>query len=703
MQKKILAASIAALFASNALGANVVLQNEFIKAGVNETTGTLGSGGNTPPGLQYDGTGSGTFSNAFDYLTPGSPFEGFTVRITDSTDTVISTRTNNNAGNQASIAGGAWVGVPTTSSAIWGAATPEYNIRHTYSLPSMQTFIDISTRIEALSAMPKLYFGRFIDPDTRTASGDTSSTDNVLGYGAIPARNVVFSEAIVSRAALGLYSAAPNVGAGIGGGTNSWTTNPAVYYAGFSPYTSSGATVNFGRGDHTIGIGFLTESVNPGDIITFKYAYIFGPNAFGAASGAVSGGAGGGTPGTAPGGGTLVDVGSATDSASAPPPVTPPVTPPAPTVVSTTTVNNVVVTENVVTSLPVITGSVARHTASENSKVQTIARNTTTAVTTPWLRTTVTTPVITDNYSDSTTVTTLGTATVNEELFNVVDVSEANDSFSGRIDQHDKLANLNRGINRGLNMDAFRRDGICLSTDKTRVNCDNGFRLYVNGGAANANIDDGYKADSKTFGVATDYNVKSNWRVGAQVNRVTTKMSGVDSLTQQDKTHYGLFSVYSFNGFTLVNNLGYTQDGVNSHRNIEGMFENAHSVSGRSTWVNNRLYGPRLLGVSPFVGFTVGRTERNAYVESGSIQSARSVEASKNNNNYSEAGLRLAQSFGKLTLHGEVSMASDSFRVAEVNATYSPMKDVGVSVGFGRQVSDTMSSNSLSLRAVLKF
>jgi hypothetical protein len=61
-----------------------VLQNEYIKAGVNETTGTLGSGGNTSPGLLYNNAGSSTWNTAYDYLTPGSPFEGFTVRIEDS-------------------------------------------------------------------------------------------------------------------------------------------------------------------------------------------------------------------------------------------------------------------------------------------------------------------------------------------------------------------------------------------------------------------------------------------------------------------------------------------------------------------------------------------------------------------------------------------------------------------------------------------
>ena len=49
--KRIVAALAVAFATSTALAANGVLQNEYIKAGVNELTGTLGSGGNTSPGL----------------------------------------------------------------------------------------------------------------------------------------------------------------------------------------------------------------------------------------------------------------------------------------------------------------------------------------------------------------------------------------------------------------------------------------------------------------------------------------------------------------------------------------------------------------------------------------------------------------------------------------------------------------------------
>ena len=229
MKKTILATLLATLLSTAALAQNVIIQNEYIQAGVNESTGTLGSGGNTNPGIQYDNAGTGTFNPAFDYLTPGSPYEGWAVRIDDVSGNKLHLYGNNNAGFQMdgnTTVSGAWVGTPTSASAVWLGSATEFDIKHTYSLPSLQKYIDITTRIDAKVAMPHLYFGRYIDPDAVAAAGDSSATDNVRGYGIIPKSNVVFSEATVSRYALGLYSAAPT---GVNTSIQGWTSDPKNY------------------------------------------------------------------------------------------------------------------------------------------------------------------------------------------------------------------------------------------------------------------------------------------------------------------------------------------------------------------------------------------------------------------------------------------------------------------------------------------
>ncbi len=420
MKKNAISVAIATAFAistSIANAQNIILQNEYVQAGVNQTTGTLGSGGNTNPGLQYDSTGSGTFNPAYDYLTPGSPFEGFTVKL-DGT-----MFRNNNAGNFVQIVGSGWTGTPSASSAVWaGSVAGQFNLQNTYSLPAGQQYIGISTRIEMLTAATDLYFSRYIDPDARAAAGDSSVTDNVRGYSGIPGTNVIFSEALSSRYALGIYSS--RVSGVNTGPSNAWSTDPEAYY--------SGGSYTVGQGDHTIGITFYSSGLSLGDIVTYDYAYIFGPNAFGAATTAI-------TSYDPTATFTVTDVGSATSAAS------------GPTITGTSTTNTVTTVEAINSSLPAITASVAHHDASRSGGVQTIARTTDTAVTTPWTRTISTTPVTTTTYSDGSTTTANGSTTTTTELFNVVSNSTSNDTFTGRADQAEQFDSINMGLYRILN------------------------------------------------------------------------------------------------------------------------------------------------------------------------------------------------------------------------------------------------------------
>lgn len=682
MKKTIISGLLTALLSTSALAGNAVLQNEYIKAGVNESTGTLGSGGNTSPGLLYDNTGSSTWNTAYDYLTPGSPYEGWAVRIDNADGTRFRLYGNNNAGFQMdgnTTVSGAWVGSTSASSAVWAGSATEFDIRHTYSLPSLQKYLDITTRLDAKTAMPHLYFGRYIDPDAVAAPGDSSATDNVRGYGVIPATNVVFSEATVSRYALGLYSAqVGNVNTSIQG----WTSDPKNYYTGPGNY-------NVGNGDDTIGIGFYAANVAVGDILTWNYAYIFGPSAFAAASYAITGGAGGGTAGTSSFG-TLTDVGSATDAASGGGS-----TPSAPTITGTSTATITVSdTTALNTSLPVITASLAHHEASEGSGKQTIARETTTNVTTPYTRSVVTLVRTTNTWSDSTTTTSDSATTTANTLVNDVQTSVANESFSGRIDQMSELNNLNKQLDRSLNMDAFRQDG--RSKDD--------ITMYINASGSRASMSNGYAAKNQIYGLAIEKNIDTDWRVGAQYNRVNTTLNGVDSTTGQDKNHIGLYSVYDLEGFKIVNNLGYADNTVKSNRTIQGIdFNNSHSTKGNDLWLNNRVYSPDLEGFRPFVGVTVGKSTVNGYQEAGSIQSARTVAGTTNNYTYGEGGVRYEKAVDDFRLAGEVGQTTDKITTGTVSVGYAPNKDSLVSVMFANQQGQGINNNTVSLRGIIRF
>ena len=683
MKKNLIAAIVAAMLSTSAIAGNEILVNEYIKAGVNESTGTLGSGGNTSPGLLYDSTGTGTFNTSYDYLTPGTPFEGFSVKGLDSSNTVLFSTSNNNASYMStSPLTGAWIGTPTASSAVWeSTSNSNFNLRNTYSLPSGIQYIDISTRIEAKVAIDHLYFARFIDPDARAATGDSSATDNVRGYGIIPKTNVVFSEALSSRYALGLYSIAPTgVNTSI---SPTWSKEAKDYYD-----NTSGHDVV--RGDYTIGIGFYSAGLAVGDIVTYQYAYIFGPSAFGAATTAIAGGAGGGTAGTSSFG-TLVDVGSATDSAS---------TSTAPTVTSTSTAT-ITVSDTTAASvtLPVITASLAHHTPSETATVQTVARQTTTNVTTPMERTLITKVRTTTNYSDGTSTVSDSANTTAVTVSNSVATSVTDESFSGRIDQQNQLSDLNMGINQSLNMNPFRMD--VYKTDEGN--------FFLRGGGLQTAMGNGYSARSDLVNVGGDKQIDPNWRLGAQYSRVNTKMPGSDSYTSQNKEAVGVYSIYTTDDDVIISsNVGYAKNNINSTRTVENVFNNSSNTKGTDMWISNRVYAPTIkeetnADVRPFIGYTVGRTARNGYTEAGDIQSARTVAGVNNNFSFGEAGIRVSKDIDQVKLTGEISATTNGFTNTEAGVAYNPEKNQSIGVYANRQTKDDQATNSWFIRGIMRF
>ena len=512
-----------------------ILENNYVRAGVNGTAGTFGSGGNTSPGLLFDSTGTGTFNTAYDYLTPGSPFDGFAVKIDGTNYANNNGRTNAIANDGNGLTDGtdslSWTGNWTHDSTTW-------SITNTYTLGTTSPYVDITSTITAGSAATALSFGRFIDPDARAADGDSSRTDNVLGYGVIPSTNVAFSEALSSRYALGLYSTDTNVDAGI----TMWTTDADSYTE--NSVDGDGSLTN--SGDNTIGLSWNFGGVSAGDILTASYAYIFGPSAFAAADSAITGGAGGGDTTTTSGWGTLTDIGSATDAASGA--STPVITYSDPTVD---------------TGRPVLTASITTHTSVIGADVQTIERETTTTTTTPM-------EIIT--YTDG--VETARTDTTSVIATAVTDPG----SFVGRIDQIDSAAAAIQSSTRGLQYSTIngisrnhsfdngmsgRTSGVIFGGT---VTTDNGYQLR--GGMVRLSTDldgNGDTIAANTTGVG--FGIANNFSVGSI--SVDLKYHSVDldyTRTIGDFSNAGNTSgndrsvsiMYTGNGETLRPVIGYS-------------------------------------------------------------------------------------------------------------------------------------------------
>ena len=573
-----------------------VLENDYVKAGVNGTSGTLGSGGNTSPGLLYDSTGSGTFNTSYDYLTPGSPFDGFAIKIDDTNST-----NNNNGNGPWTDADGLTDGDGTLTWTGTNSAHSGWEIENTYSLGATAEHIEIGTQITAGSDATALSFGRFIDPDARAAAGDSSSTDNVLGYGVIPDTNVAFSEALASRYALGLYSTDSNVDAGI----TRWTTDADSYTE--NSVDSDGSNTN--TGDNTIGLSWNWSSVSTGDILTASYAYIFGPSAFDAADAAITAGAGGG--GDISSWGTLEDVGSATDAADGAA---------EPTVTSTSDPATTYGTWGDWahdTGLPVLTQAQTTHDSSVAAGVQTIDRETTTIVTTPEERSRTSTTSVVDTYSDGSTVTrTTATGTDTETRNNAVSTIWDPGSFTGRTDQVDQM----------LDLDTHRDLGIAEGISTGRISHDMG---------------NGYSAKSTVARLGGSISTDNSMLVGGGINRVETTTTGTDSTGTMKTT-------------VLQGRVGKALDdrdvtlGIGAHvANSELAYSRTIGTFSAQGDTNARDMGLNLTvekstdTVRPFAGVTVGKKTVDAYDETGDVQAVLSHAATDEMYRYATVGFKV--------------------------------------------------------------
>jgi len=620
MKKKIIAVAVAAVLSASAYAQNAILQNEYIRAGVNQTTGTFGSGGNTSPGLLYNSAGSGTWNTGYDYLTPGSPFDGFSVKI-DGTN-----YTNNNAGG-AQIGGG-WTSGTTTSATgadwtgTWSHGGTSWALRNQYSLPAGQQYIDITSSITAGSAASTVWFGRFIDPDARAAAGDSSVTDNVLGYGAIPVRNVAFSEALVSRFALGIYSANTNVWSGI----SSWSSEADGYQT--SKYGS-----NFGRGDDTIGLSWKFESVNAGDTLTASYAYIFGPSAFGAASSAVAGGAGGGTPGTAPGGGTLTDVGSATTAASSPStPSTPTPSGPATTVNGTSTFADTA-GDSIVLSSSVVAGNY-------------LTRNYNSLTTTEFGRITTTPRNIVQLYSDGSSTTTATTPlTASETYYRGIDITHNDIAtswaaigdavwVSNGIDNNSLVNTRSIASSQGSKTLTVTATGNITANELYTITTPTRFTynrttttVTTNDFAPTSTYTDTTATTTTTSTVTGDYNVVTNDQiardaaysvsVGLRTDQVAT-VNQLQSMINRN-TEFGRTLVYNF---YTHNRDGYTGNtsliGVGHSKDIAGGMDLGFGINQIITNLSGNSSSVRANGTQ--LGATLSKKDVKGFDLSGTVQ-----------------------------------------------------------------------------------
>ena len=250
---------VSVLLANSALATPIIMSGDYVRTAISDD-GTLGYGSSASPGLLHDATGTGTFAD--DYLTPGSPWEIFSVFSNEA-----SLQVNNNSSSD-SISG-----VLTDTS---GASPYDFAVNwagtygSSYTISTETYFntgderIGFTTTITALSDLSGLQFLRAIDPDPDVQSYSDYSTINGRGNGSLAANDWVHAEGASTGLTLGLYSdSAVTHNTGV---SSNWSQTPATYLSG----------IDDGNGDYTIGLAFDIGTLLTGNSVSLTYYYVMG-------------------------------------------------------------------------------------------------------------------------------------------------------------------------------------------------------------------------------------------------------------------------------------------------------------------------------------------------------------------------------------------------------------------------------------------
>jgi hypothetical protein len=235
----------------------VVIQNGTVRAGVSDY-GTLGSNDNTPPGILFDSTGSSSYG-INDFLTPGTPFEGFYI--------TTSTGLGNGGSNNSSDSGFGFSSPTSTSasSATWTGSNGVFGITNNYllttfggtSVIAIETFLTNLT----LSAIDGVAFLRTLDPDPDVnAFGSYDTTNSIMSADQACGTGNASGQTICTYSYDGIAHQA--------GVSSGWSTDPLDYLNGFANDT--------GVGDSAIGVAFNIGSIAAGQTLSLKYGYSLG-------------------------------------------------------------------------------------------------------------------------------------------------------------------------------------------------------------------------------------------------------------------------------------------------------------------------------------------------------------------------------------------------------------------------------------------
>jgi hypothetical protein len=262
-----LAFALATVTAAAPAMAQVVLEGNYIRVGVGRE-GTLGVGGNTSPGLIHDPSGTGSFNPSTDYITPGSPHEGFSLVSDQFSFGYNDNYGGGSFGNSAPtlLTGAAANGYANAAS--WSGGNSFLNISNSYFFNDGDERILVVTTITALSNLSNLAFARSVDPDSGTTTSINQRGNSLFGV-----NDFVGSASASNGRTLALVN--------LNGDALEHTTQiNESCCSNINPYnvlSHTGGDLGLtSTGDHGLNLGYRIGTLSAGNSVTLNYAYAVG-------------------------------------------------------------------------------------------------------------------------------------------------------------------------------------------------------------------------------------------------------------------------------------------------------------------------------------------------------------------------------------------------------------------------------------------
>ena len=279
---------------------NAFLQGQYAEVGVRRN-GAFGSDQVPPTGFHhnygnclgfrvdrsFDGWDQ-TSTDDGDFFCPGSPYEGWSIKVTDSGTAFNECDSNVGSGilgtfDNLTTADGSqsvrWTSDTNyTSSSRGTSGSAGVRVVQVSSVPdnSQVLHVDITLTNTTASSLSNIYYARSFDPDNYTASGVYTSTNTVIGQGtSSEVKSTWTNGSLIMMKSTDSRSRAARRDSGFG-----CSEAPKYIYDAPSNTTTNGwtSTTTSNTSDSGTGIAVKISSLGAGDSTTFRISYVLSDN-----------------------------------------------------------------------------------------------------------------------------------------------------------------------------------------------------------------------------------------------------------------------------------------------------------------------------------------------------------------------------------------------------------------------------------------